>query len=223
MRPAVGRALRAARAEHDGGEQHLAARHALHGDGGPAGPRLHDGRLDPRPRRYDPRAGRSRDQAFRPGAPGTHQPPARPAEGRAAPPGPHRSGRGPGQASRVAARRRADRDHERGRHDGPPPAVTGDRPKVRPEDHLDRLADRLPAARGVDRRTGRDGSPAYGVGRLPHHAVPPEVERRGTRRAHQRRMERRGAGAHPRAFVVRHGRHFRTAATAASSSTARCR
>ena len=63
------------------------------------------------------------------------------------------------------------------------------------------------------------------VGRLPHHAVPPEVERRGTRRAHQRRMERRGAGAHPRAFVVRHGRHFsaRTAATAASSSTARCR
>ena len=220
MRPAVGETLRRTGAQHDGGEQHLAAGHALHRDGRPAGQRLHYGRLDPRPRRDDPRAGRPRNETHRPGPPGTYQSPARARQGRAAPSGTHRGGHRPGPPGRIAARRRADRDYERGRHDGPPAATAGDRKKIRPKNHLDRLADRLPPPRGVDHRKGRDGAPAHGVGRIPDHTVPPEIQRRGACGPDERGVDRRRTGAGARAFVVR---HRRTAATAASSSTRRWR
>ena len=57
------------------------------------------------------------------GAPGPCQSAACPREGRAAPSGTYRGGRRPGPSGRIAALRRTDRDHERGRHDGPPAAV----------------------------------------------------------------------------------------------------
>ena len=178
--------MRGAGPQHDGGEQHVAAGDSVHGDGRPAGPRLHHGSVDPRPRGDDPRPGRPRDEAHRSGTPGTHQPAAGPREGGAAPSGPHRGGRRPGPAGRLAARRRAHRDHERGRHDGPPSATRRESPEIRAENHFDRLADRLPAARGVAHREGRDGAAAHGMGRLPDHAVPSEIQRRGARGAHER-------------------------------------
>ena len=163
LRTAFGVALRGVGTEHDGGEQHFAAGDSLHRDGRPAGTGLHHRRIDPRPRRHDPCAGRSRHPSVGSGASGPCQSAACPRRG-AAPAGTYRSGRRSGPSGRIAALRRSDRDHERGRLDGPPAAVARSGEEIRPENRLHRRSDRLPSARRVDHRTGRDGRHAHQVG-----------------------------------------------------------
>lgn len=61
------------------------------------------GRLDPRPRRHDPCAGRSRHPSVGSGASGPCQSAACPREGGAAPAGTYRSGRRSGPSGRIAS------------------------------------------------------------------------------------------------------------------------
>lgn len=101
--PLSRRALRTARTQHDGAEQHLAARHAVHRDGRSAGRRLHHGRFDPRPCGDPAGTGRPEYQTLRPGACRDTSTRSGPSERRSAPSGTYRSRRGPGSTGRAAS------------------------------------------------------------------------------------------------------------------------
>ena len=181
--------------------------------------------LGRRPRAHDPGRDRPELEPTRAGPAG----PRVPAEGqvrrRARARRPDRGGGRPGAAGGADPGRRDLRDHERRRDDGAGPRPRGLLPTPRAEDGHGRRPRRLPpSAREADRAGRLDQAPD-GVRRLRRGRLPLAGRQQAPRRARQGRGRRApttcSSGCTPSASPATCS--TRCAATAASSSSRRCR